>query len=168
MVGRSIAEAILDVKLAANPNFSHDSRNFATLIFMIDKNRLPKVVFDDMNSVHYEEADLVNTLLQRVENAEERSVTQAMEALLDHMKLHFEYEEKMLQNRGFRMFDIHRHDHARITNETRMAYMNWRNFKEREALKEFIEEDFIEWLELHIQAMDSVAAEFLLKHGEKR
>jgi hemerythrin len=134
---------------------------------MIDKNQLPKVVYDDMNHVHDDEADLINALLQTLEDGEDQAVTEAIETLLDHMKVHFDYEEGMLKNRGFSMFDIHRHDHARITNETRMAYMNWRNFKDREALSEFIKDDFIEWLELHIQAMDSVAAEFLQKHGEK-
>ena len=65
------------------------------------------------------------------------------------------------------MFDIHRSDHNRIMGETRMAYMNWRNFKERDALKTFIEEELIEWLNLHIQAMDSVAADFLTNLEER-
>jgi hemerythrin len=66
------------------------------------------------------------------------------------------------------MFDSHRSDHVRIMNDTRMAYMNWRNFRDREALREFIENDFIEWLNLHIQAMDSVAADFLTQSGAAR
>ena len=128
---------------------------------MIEKKRLPKVGYDGMNAMHYEEADIVNALLRAIDEAKDSSVTEAMEALLAHMKTHFDYEEGMLKNRGFTMFDIHRSDHNRIMNETRMAYMNWRNFKDREALKDFMEEDFIEWLHLHIQAMDSVAADFL-------
>ena len=135
---------------------------------MIDKTKLPTVSFDDMNSIHYEEVDLINQLLKLLESESETSdITKAMEKLLEHMQEHFDYEEGMLKNRGFGMFDIHRSDHQRIMGETRMAYMNWRNFKDREALKDFIEEDFVEWLNLHIQAMDSVAADFLMQHGEK-
>jgi hemerythrin len=134
---------------------------------MIDKEKLPKVSKEAMNDVHEEEADLVNALLSTVDNGEANEVTEALERLLEHMQAHFDYEEGMLKNRGFGMFDIHRSDHARIMGETRMAYMNWRNFKDRDALKAFIEEDFIEWLNLHIQAMDSVAADFLMQHGEK-
>ena len=135
---------------------------------MIDKTKLPTVSFDDMNSVHYEEVDLINRLLVLLESESEISdITEAMEKLLEHMQEHFDYEEGMLKNRGFGMFDIHRSDHQRIMGETRMAYMNWRNFKDREALKDFIEEDFVEWLNLHIQAMDSVAADFLMQQGEK-
>ncbi len=128
---------------------------------MIDKTKLPTVGYDDMNAMHYEEADLINDLLAKIENSSDSEVTSAVEALLAHMQKHFEYEENMLKNRGFGMFDIHRSDHNRIMGETRMAYMNWRNFKEREALREFIEDEFMEWLNLHIQAMDSVAADFL-------
>ena len=128
---------------------------------MIDKTKLPTVGYDDMNAMHYEEADLINDLLAKIEKGSDSEVTSAVEALLAHMQKHFEYEEEMLKNRGFGMFDIHRSDHNRIMGETRMAYMNWRNFKEREALREFIEDEFMEWLNLHIQAMDSVAADFL-------
>jgi len=133
---------------------------------MIDKTKLPTVSFDEMNSVHYEEVEHINRLLELLDtDAEISDITTAVETLLKHMQEHFSYEESMLKNRGFGMFDIHRSDHNRIMGETRMAYMNWRNFKDRDALKDFIEEDFIEWLNLHIQAMDSVAADFLMQHG---
>ncbi|WP_456485854.1 bacteriohemerythrin [Hydrogenimonas sp.] len=135
---------------------------------MIEKNRLPQVAKPEMNAMHDEEADIVNMLLSAVDNGDDKTVTQALEELLAHMQKHFDFEEDMLRNRGFGMFDIHRNDHSRIMGETRMAYMNWRNFRDREALRDFIEDDFIEWLNLHIQAMDSVAADFLMLHGEKR
>ncbi len=128
---------------------------------MIEKRDLPAVSLDSMNMMHYEEADLINSVLHKIENGEECAVTKALQTLLEHMQKHFGFEEEMLKNRGFAMFDIHRNDHTRIMGETRMAYMNWRNFKDRDALKEFIEEEFIQWLNLHIQAMDSVAADFL-------
>ncbi|WP_353661433.1 hemerythrin family protein [Hydrogenimonas sp. SS33] len=129
---------------------------------MIDPQKLPTVSFEEMNRVHYEEAALINDLLEKLEEeAAVSEITGAMEALLVHMQEHFAFEEGMLKNRGFGMFDIHRSDHNRIMNQTRMAYMNWRNFKDRDALKAFMEEEFIEWLNLHIQAMDSVAADFL-------
>jgi len=111
--------------------------------------------------------EIINRLLQALESeAEVPTITTIVEELLNHMQIHFDYEESLLKNRGFSMFDIHRNDHNRIMGETRMAYMNWRNFKDRESLKEFIEEDFIGWLNLHIQAMDSVAADFLTQCKE--
>ncbi|WP_457592839.1 bacteriohemerythrin [Hydrogenimonas sp.] len=128
---------------------------------MIDKTALPAVSFDPMNEMHREEADCINALSDTIGTGEDQAVTKALEALLEHMQKHFDFEEGMLKNRGFAMFDIHRNDHARIMGETRMAYMNWRNFRDRDALKAFMEEEFIQWLNLHIQAMDSVAADFL-------
>ena len=128
---------------------------------MLKKSSLPKVAYEEMNEMHYEEADLINRLFKEIESGSDKNVTTAVEELLEHMQKHFEFEEGMLKNRGFAMYDIHRNDHSRIMNQTRMAYMNWRNFRDKEALKEFLEDEFIEWLNLHIQAMDSVAAEFL-------
>jgi hemerythrin len=135
---------------------------------MIKKENLPQVSFNDMNLVHFEEVAIINELLTALESeTAPKTVTAIMEKLLEHMQEHFSYEESMLKNRGFGMFDIHRSDHNRIMGETRMAYMNWRNFKERDALKTFIEEELIEWLNLHIQAMDSVAADFLTNLEER-
>ena len=133
---------------------------------MINKTQLPTVAFDDMNAVHFEEVDLINDLLAKIDEGDDTDITRALEALLAHMQAHFDYEEGMLKNRGFAMFDIHRSDHQRIMGQTRIAYMNWRNFRDRDALKDFIEDDFIEWLSLHSQAMDSVAADFLMQDGE--
>ena len=135
---------------------------------MIKKENLPQVSFNDMNLVHFEEVAIINELLTALESeTAPKTVTAIMEKLLEHMQEHFSYEESMLKNRGFGMFDIHRSDHNRIMGETRMAYMNWRNFKERDALKTFIEEEVIEWLNFHIQAMDSVAADFLTNLEER-
>jgi len=128
---------------------------------MIKEENLPKVSFNDMNNVHLEEVAIINELLQAIESEDTTTITKIMEKLLEHMQEHFSFEENMLKTKGFGMFDIHRNDHNRIMGETRIAYMNWRNFKDRDSLKEFIEDDFIEWLKLHIQAMDSVAADFL-------
>jgi len=135
---------------------------------MIKEENLPKVSFNDMNIVHFEEVAIINELLTAIETQYVKTITEIMEKLLEHMQKHFNYEETMLKNKGFGMFDIHRNDHNRIMGETRMAYMNWRNFKDRDSLKEFIEDDFIEWLKLHIQAMDSVAADFLNSFKENR
>jgi len=128
---------------------------------MIKEENLPKVSFNDMNIIHLEETAIINELLRAIETEEAKTITEILEKLLEHMQEHFSFEENMLKTKGFGMFDIHRNDHNRIMGETRMAYMNWRNFKDRDSLKEFIVDDFIEWLKLHIQAMDSVAADFL-------
>jgi len=136
---------------------------------MIKEENLPKVSFNDMNIVHLEEVAIINELLAAIENSNEtKTITEILEKLLEHMQEHFSYEENMLKTKSFGMFDIHRNDHNRIMGETRMAYMNWRNFKDKDSLKEFIEDDFIEWLKLHIQAMDSVAADFLNNFKENR
>ncbi len=130
------------------------------------EDKLPTVSFEPMNRIHDEEVQLIDRLLGLLEErAENHAITESVEKLLEHMRMHFDFEEERLKQAGFPMLDIHRSDHHRIMGETRMAYMNWRNFKDREGLRDFIEEDFIEWLHLHIQAMDSVAADFLAARG---
>jgi len=41
--------------------------------------------------------------------------------------------------------------------------MEWRNRKDREVLREYLEEEIIPWLDQHIKAMDVPMADFISK-----
>ena len=49
-----------------------------------------------------------------------------------------------------------------MLNKTRYILVDWRNAKDIERLKEYFQDELIEWLDQHIKAMDSPMAEFLM------
>ncbi len=133
---------------------------------MIDPNDLPQVVLSNMNDVHLEEALLLNTLLELLDSkAEFEVVSKSFETLLTHMQEHFSSEEKMMKEAQFPSFNMHKADHDKVLNQTRYAEMQWRNKKDEVALKEYIEEDILPWLDQHIKAMDTPMAEYLKRQG---
>jgi hemerythrin len=130
---------------------------------MINKpNTLPLVSVDTMNALHLEEAALVNTLLEQLVNdADFEAVSESMKTLFGHMQQHFASEEKLMQEARYSSFRMHKAEHDKVLNEARYAAMEWRSRKNAEALREYLEDDVVTWLELHIKAMDTPMADFV-------
>lgn len=129
---------------------------------MINRNDVPLVSLNTMNSVHFEEIELLNTLLTQLDdNADFESLSVSLEKLLEHMQQHFASEEKLMQEAQYPSFRMHKADHDKVLNETRYAEMEWRNRKDVDALREYLEEEVQPWLDQHIKAMDTPMADFV-------
>jgi len=129
---------------------------------MIKQSDIPLVSLGTMNSVHFEEIELLNTLLTQLDTeADFETLSKSMEKLLAHMQEHFAGEEKLMQEVQYPSFRMHKADHDKVLNEARYAEMEWRNRKDVEALREYLEEDVVPWLDQHIKAMDTPMADFV-------
>ncbi len=129
---------------------------------MIQQSDIPLVSLNTMNEVHFEEIELLNTLLTQLDTeADFETLSKSMEKLLAHMQEHFAGEEKLMQEVQYPSFRMHKADHDKVLNEARYAEMEWRNRKDVEALREYLEEDVVPWLDQHIKAMDTPMADFV-------
>jgi len=128
---------------------------------MIDKSKLPKVSNDDINDIHLEEVDIINTLYKLIDNNDQEKITKQMGLLVEHMQKHFSYEEGLMRDKSYPMFTIHQADHNKVLNETRYILMDWRNTKDIDRLKEYFQEELIAWLNQHIEAMDKPMSLFI-------
>ena len=129
---------------------------------MIDHKDLPLVSLESMNKVHLEELDLLNTLLEQIDsNADFEMLSKSLEELLAHMQEHFTGEEKIMQEAKYPSFHMHKGDHDKVLNEARYVEMEWRNRKDVDALREYLEEELAAWLDQHIKAMDTPMADFV-------
>jgi len=129
---------------------------------MICKNNLPIVSLDSMNKIHFEEIEILNALLEEFDNKVDFEIlSKKLENLLEHMQQHFASEEKLMQEFQYPSFRMHKADHDKVLNETRYAEMQWRNKKDKDALREYIEDDIVPWLDQHIKAMDMPMADYI-------
>ena len=129
---------------------------------MIKQSDIPLVSLATMNSVHFEEIELLNTLLAQLDDkADFKTLSKSMEKLLAHMQEHFSSEEKIMQEVQYPSFRMHKADHDKVLNEARYAEMEWRNRKDVDALREYLAEDVVPWLDQHIKAMDTPMADFV-------
>ncbi|MEN8146687.1 MAG: hemerythrin family protein [Campylobacterota bacterium] len=129
---------------------------------MIKQSDIPLVSLNTMNEVHFEEVAILNDLLEQLDNeADFESLSESMEKLLAHMQEHFASEEKLMQEAQYPSFRMHKADHDKVLNEARYAGMEWRNRKDVDALREYLAEEVLPWLDQHIKAMDTPMADFV-------
>jgi hemerythrin len=114
-----------------------------------------------MNDMHFEEIDIIETLGKLISKEDNSAITKQMQVLIIHMQKHFSFEEEMMKGKSYPMFTVHKSDHDKVLNDTRYIFMDWRNTKDIDRLKEYFQEDLLTWLDQHIKAMDTPMAEFL-------
>ena len=130
---------------------------------MIDFRNVPKVAYEDMNSVHAEEVELLNNIEELLEdNTIFEKIDIAVEELLEHTREHFANEERLMLEVNFPAFRMHKNEHDRVLNEFQYILLDWRNKKDNSILKEYITEVVPEWLQQHIVSMDTVTAQFII------
>lgn len=126
---------------------------------MIDIHTLPQVAHQQMNDTHREEAAILNHFLSMIEqNLPYEQLLDQFEIFIAHVQTHFASEETKMQEIRLPMYRLHKGEHDKILNQIRMMNMEFRNRKESEALKSYLEEEFSPWLDQHIKAMDIVLA----------
>lgn len=129
---------------------------------MIKQDDVPLVAVNSMNDIHFEEIEMINTLLGQLDdNTDFDTLADSFEKILEHMRQHFSNEEQLMKESRYPSYRLHKGEHDKILNEARYLYMDWRTRKENEPLREYFEEDIAQWLDQHIKAMDTPMAQFL-------
>jgi len=130
---------------------------------------LPSVSVASMNDMHAEEVKIIEAFLDTLQNERDFTLlSEHFETLLLHMQKHFESEEKLMQEAQYPSFRMHKGDHDKVLNEARYSEMEWRNRKDVDALKEYLDEELLVWLDQHIKAMDVPMADFLSQFEKYR
>ena len=130
---------------------------------MNKKYNLPLVSLNTMNEVHLEEVAIINTLLEQLDNKMNFELfSKNLQKLLEHMKDHFSSEEELMKEVQYPSLQMHKADHDKVLNQTRYAEMQWRNKKDEDEIREYLEENIMPWLDQHIKAMDVPMADFVL------
>jgi hemerythrin len=129
---------------------------------MIDFTNVPQVAYEDMNTVHAEEVELLNTIEKLLdEDAPLEQINIVVEELFIHTREHFANEEKLMKEVGFPAFQMHQNEHNRVLTEFQLVLMDWRNKKDNAILTEYFTEVVPAWLHQHISSMDTVTAQFI-------
>ena len=134
---------------------------------MIEKDALSHVNHKEIDTIHIEEVELLQELLESLDKEKEDSVlTKAFEGLISHMQEHFSFEEGLMQKYTYAMYSIHQAEHYKVLNEAKYRMLLWTSSKDRWDLKEYLDDDLVPWYGQHIDAMDKPMVEFLRQEGE--
>lgn len=126
-------------------------------------NNLPQVSLNTMNEVHEEEVSIINKLFYSLDNEDDfNTISECLATLLMHVQEHFSSEEKLMKESRYPSFRMHKANHDKVLNELRYAQMQFRNKKDKDLLREYLEDNIVAWLDQHIKAMDVPMADFIL------
>ncbi len=130
---------------------------------MIDTNDIPLVSFNEINTVHIEEVELLNNLYVLLNNKQkdEKKILLRLNELLLHVREHFANEERLMKESYYPTLSMHKAEHGKIINEMQMQIMEFRNRKDYELLREYFEDEIPTWLNQHIKSMDIILADYL-------
>ena len=109
---------------------------------------------EQMDNTHQE---LIDILSQPVAYNDIESVTTFLDQIINHTTHHFESEEKLMAESHFPHYREHIAEHNQIINELKMMR---RRLKPHTIplIKSYIEERLPDWLEQHLQRIDSLLA----------
>lgn len=133
---------------------------------MINKSTIPQVAYAVMNTVHDEEAEILNSLeaLLAKETADMQSIEDTLQQLLAHTKQHFANEEQLMHEVSFPALMMHEAEHHRVLNEMQTIIKNWQLNKDNAILKSYFLDTLQVWLMHHINTMDTMTAQFICAH----
>lgn len=134
---------------------------------LIDKQNMPMVAMEFMNEVHKEDIDIINELYGLIVEYEKNSnhknkefIDRKYEEWFKHTMSHFEGEEKLMLEKGFPPYHVHKGEHDKVLLHMDDIYKQWQKSGNIQLLKNFIANYLPQWLTQHIQTMDTVTAMF--------
>jgi len=118
---------------------------------MLVKN-VNKVAFNEMNQVHNKEIQILNELYSAIEKKE--PLNKLFDLFLDDVKHHFEFEQDLMEKYNFFAKVPHKMEHDRVLNE--LNEIKNKNLEDYQFLEKYFKEEFVPWLDNHINTMDTV------------
>ncbi len=134
---------------------------------MITQEQLPMVAIPSMNDTHLEEILIINRLESASREHDTQAVRDILNELLEHTIIHFDDEEKMMDEALFPAYAMHKNEHDRHIHELKSVIKYFEERKDTTAISAYIEGNLTAWLIHHIETMDTMTAVFLQSNSTK-
>ncbi len=125
---------------------------------LIDPSEVQKVANMFFNAIHEEEVEIINQLYDALLKGDVKEADRLMDELLVDIEDHFGTEEDLMREANFFGYPMHKAEHDQMRKEFKGLYDSWKETKDTEMVKRFLEDRFVPWLKLHIAQWDSVTA----------
>ena len=133
---------------------------------LIKNGEIPDVALKEMNEIHRTEVDILNKLYKAIDAYEEgKASAEVIDVLLEEfikdVQEHFSFEQQLMEKYNFFAYPIHRAEHDRVLHELKSIQKIWKDEREIDVLKNYLEKNFVPWIINHVQTMDTVTAQYL-------
>ena len=128
---------------------------------------------EEMQKTHEDEITLLNdidklAITYSIQKSEEtlQTLEKKIEQYLEHVKVHFANEERLMRQYDFPHYQMHKTAHDMFLSDLEMSVTQWRAYGNIEKIINFIRKA-PEWIVLHINTVDAPTASFLASNIEK-
>ncbi len=127
----------------------------------------PRVAIDFMNNDHAEFVALRKHLLDLLHTGAEHAQVDAMlDNLLEHTRLHFAEEEKLMLSVQFPPYPMHKGEHDKVLADMIARAEKWKVTRDAKDLSSWLEHAVRDWFVNHVSSMDFVTAAYIQARGE--
>lgn len=129
---------------------------------MITQEQLPMVAMPSMNDTHLEDIILFNKLSTVIAQQDIQATTQVLNELLKHTIEHFSGEEKMMIEKKFPPYSMHKSEHENALAGMREEIALWNQNHDFNRIGHYANITLPQWLIQHVSTLDTVTAQFLV------
>jgi hemerythrin len=120
---------------------------------------------DSMQEIHENEIALLNeidklaTKLQ-MGTIEKNELEEKIDQYIDHVKMHFETEEELMEKYDFPSYEMHKMAHDMFLADLQYSTMIWKRHGDIDKVISFIRKS-PEWIIMHIKTVDGPTSQYL-------
>lgn len=114
-----------------------------------------------MNDVHLEEMLIINKLSTAAQNDDIATTEATFRELIEHTIEHSKFEEDMMIEKKFPPYPFHKEEHDKALSEMHAEFDKFLSSKNTQAVRSYIEFNYIPWFLHHVETLDGVTARFL-------
>ena len=128
---------------------------------ILSPEELPKVFLEEMNEIHKNELEILNSLYDATVNKNSEDVEKLLVDFIEDVEEHFAFEQNLMEKYNFFAYPMHKGEHDRVKMELYNLKKQWDKNKNPDLIKSYIENQFVPWIINHVQTMDTVTAMYL-------
>ncbi len=129
---------------------------------MMIQEQLPMVAMSSMNDTHLEDIILINKLSSVIAARDIEATTKVLHELLEHTVEHFAGEEKMMLEKAFAPYEMHKSEHENALAGMRQEIVLWEQNHDFNRVAHYANVTLPQWLIQHVSTLDMVTAQFLV------
>jgi len=124
------------------------------------------VATPSMNNTHLEAMLLINQLSKTLESGEVEAVNEVFTELIEHTQAHCQHEEDLMVEKKFPKYLDHKKEHDEALDTMRQVALIFKDTKDKETAKQYVDFDLSPWFVRHTETMDTVTSMFI-ENSEK-
>ncbi len=126
---------------------------------------------DQMQQTHEDEIKIINVidkLAYECERGEDKhaELEERLNEYIEHVKMHFANEEKLMQEYDFPSYEMHKMAHDMFLADLRYATKQWKEFGDINKVINFVRKT-PEWIVMHVNSVDAPTADFIARKIEQ-